>query len=185
MAGGRGTVLRPDHRQRQITIQNTIHKFFQAMATITQQNQKWLLRKFHSLCARLNMDADMKLALLSDYGVESSKDLTNEELTDVCDRLNGILNPCDAKRDKMRKRVIAAIGGWLRLIGKEGEGIDYIKGIACRAAKVENFNHIPLERLMTIYNMFLKRQKDAKAVNEVAGQIAYESRFGKVNGRLN
>ncbi len=154
------------------------------MATITQQNQKWLLKKYHSLCYRLNMTADDKLALLSAYGVESSVDLTNGQLTEICDRLNDILNPEDAKRDKMRKRVIAAIGGWLRLIGKE-EGVAYIKSVACRAAKTENFNHISLERLTTIYNMFLKRQKDAKAVNEVAGQIAYEVRFGSDGLPLN
>lgn len=154
------------------------------MATITQQNQKWLLKKYHSLCYRLNMTADDKLALLSAYGVESSVDLTNGQLTEICDRLNDILNPEDAKRDKMRKRVIAAIGGWLRLIGKE-ECVAYIKSVACRAAKTENFNHISLERLTTIYNMFLKRQKDAKAVNEVAGQIAYEVRFGSDGLPLN
>lgn len=150
------------------------------MATITQQNKKWLLKKYHSLCFRLGMSADDKLALLSGYGVESSVDLSNEELTKICDYLNDIINPEDAKRDKMRKRVIAAIGGWLRLIGKGDEGIDYIKGVACRAAKVDNFNRITLERLTTLYNMFLKRQKDAKAVEEVAGQIAYEARFGKM-----
>lgn len=155
------------------------------MASITQQNQKWLLKKFHTLCSRLRMDAEMKLALLSDYGVESSKDLTNTELTELCDRLNNILNPEDAKRDRMRKRVIAAIGGWLRLIGKGEEGIDYIKGVACRAAKVNNFNHISLDRLTTIYSMFLKRQKDARAVNEVAGAIACETRFGLVDQMLN
>lgn len=155
------------------------------MASITQQNQKWLLKKFHTLCSRLRMDAEMKLALLSDYGVESSKDLTNTELTELCDRLNNILNPEDAKRDRMRKRVIAAIGGWLRLIGKGEEGIDYIKGVACRAAKVNNFNHISLDRLTTIYSMFLKRQKDARAVNEVAGAIACEVRFGLVDQMLN
>lgn len=155
------------------------------MASITQQNQKWLLKKFHTLCSRLRMDAEMKLALLSDYGVESSKDLTNMELTELCDRLNNILNPEDAKRDRMRKRVIAAIGGWLRLIGKGEEGIDYIKGVACRAAKVNNFNHISLDRLTTIYSMFLKRQKDARAVNEVAGAIACEARFGRVDQMLN
>jgi len=155
------------------------------MATITQQNQKWLLKKFHTLCSRLNMTADDKLALLGGYGVESSKDLSNEELTQICDYLNDIINPEDAKRDKMRKRVIAAIGGWLRLIGKGNEGVAYIKSVACRAAKVKNFNHISLDRLTTIYNMFLKRQKDAKAINEVAGQIAYEARFGKDELLLN
>lgn len=155
------------------------------MATVTAQQQKWLLRKFHTLCTRLNMDAEMKLALISGYGVESSKDLTNAELLELCDKLNDILNPEDAKRDKMRKRVIAAIGGWLRLIGKGDEGMDYIKSVACRAAKTGNFNQISYDRLTTIYNMFLKRQRDAKAVNEVAGQIAYEARFGTDNNTLN
>ncbi len=155
------------------------------MATVTAQQQKWLLKKFHTLCARLNMDADMKLALISGYGVESSKDLTNAELLELCDHLNEILNPEDAKTDKMRKRVIAAIGGWLRMIGKGDEGINYIKGVACQAAKVDNFNKIPLERLTTIYNMFLRKQKDAKSVNEVAGKIAYEARFGTDNNLLN
>lgn len=155
------------------------------MATVTAQQQKWLLKKFHTLCARLKMDADMKLALISGYGVESSKDLTNAELLELCDRLNEILNPEDAKTDKMRKRVIAAIGGWLRMIGKGDEGINYIKGVVCQAAKVDNFNKIPLERLTTIYNMFLRKQKDAKSVNEVAGKIAYEARFGTDNNLLN
>lgn len=148
------------------------------MATITAQNHKWLLRKFHSLCYRLNLSADDKLAMLSAYDVESSVDLSNAELTELCDRLNEILNPEDAKLDKMRKRVLAAIGGWLRMIGKGDEGMNYIKGVACQAAKVDNFNKISLERLTTIYNMFLKKQRDAKSVNEVAGRIAYEVRFG-------
>lgn len=155
------------------------------MATITAQNQKWLLKKFHTLCSRLGLDADTKLAMIAEYGVESSKDLSNGELTQLCDRLNDILNPEDAKLDKTRKRVLAAIGGWLRLIGKGNEGMDYIKGVACRAAGTDNFNKIPLERLTTIYNMFLKRQRDAKAVEEVAGQIAYEARFGKKKPDLN
>ncbi|WP_280120761.1 hypothetical protein [Sangeribacter muris] len=155
------------------------------MATVTAQQQKWLLKKFHTLCARLNMDADMKLALISGYGVESSKDLTNAELLELCDKLNEIANPEDAKIDKMRKRVIAAIGGWLRMIGKGDEGINYIKGVACQAAKVDNFNKIPLERLTTIYNMFLRKQKDAKSVNEVVGKITYEVRFGTDSNLLN
>lgn len=155
------------------------------MASITQQNQKWLLKKFHSLCFRLGMSADEKLALLSGYGVESSKDLSNENLTKICEALNDILNPEDARRDKMRKRVIAAIGGWLRLIGKGHESMSYIKNVACRAAKVENFNQISLDRLTTIYNMFLRKQWDAKNINAVAGQIAYEGRFGTDDKLLN
>lgn len=147
------------------------------MRTITEQNKKWLLKKYHSLCYRLGMTAGDKLALLSGYGVESSVDLTNEELTELCDSLNAMLNSDEAKRDKMRKSVIAAIDGWLRMIGREGESVDYIKGIACRSTKTENFNSISLDRLRTLYNMFRRRQKDAKAVNEIAGRIEYLSQF--------
>ncbi len=155
------------------------------MATVTQQNKKWLLKKYHSLCFKLKMTAEDKLALLSGYGVESSVDLSNGELTELCDRLNALLNPEDAKRDRMRKRVIAAIGGWLRLIGKGDESVAYIKSVACRAAKTENFNRISLEKLTTIYSMFLKRQKDAKSVNAVAGRIENEARFGGDGFMLN
>lgn len=155
------------------------------MATVTAQQQKWLLRKFHTLCSRLKMDTEMKLTLISGYGVESSKDLTNEELLELCVKLNGILNPESEKIDKMRKRVIASIGGWLRMIGKGDEGISYIKGVACQAAKVDNFNKIPLERLNNIYNMFLRKQKDAKSVNEVTGAIILQMNFGNEQPLLN
>lgn len=155
------------------------------MATVTAQQQKWLLRKFHTLCSRLKMDTEMKLTLISGYGVESSKDLTNEELLELCDKLNGILNPESEKIEKMRKRVIASIGGWLRMIGKGDEGISYIKGVACQAAKVDNFNKIPLERLNNIYNMFLRKQKDAKSVNEVTGAIILQMNFGNEQPLLN
>lgn len=148
---------------------------------MTSQQQRWLLKKFHTLCTVCGLDADTKLAMIAQYGVESSKDLDNGELTELCERLNAIAHPEDEKRDKMRKRVIAAIGGWLRLIGKGNEGVEYIKGVACRAAGAESFNKISLERLTTIYNMMLKRQKDARRVEEVAGRIAYEARFGKDN----
>lgn len=151
------------------------------MSTVTSQQQKWLLRKFHTLCTRLGLDADMKLALIGGYGVESSKDLSNAELTEVCEKLNGLLRPEEAKREKMRKRVIASVGGWLRQIGKGEMGIDYIKGVACRAAGTEHFNSISYERLTTLYNMFIKKQRDAERVNRVCGEIGYETRFGRDN----
>lgn len=146
------------------------------MATVTAQNQKWLLRKFHTICSRLNMTSDMKMAVISGYGVESSKDMSNTQLIEACEYLEGLLNPEAAKASKMRKRVIGAIGGWLKLIGKEGN-IEYIKSIACRATGVEHFNQISLERLRSIYSMFLKKQKDARSVNKVCGEISYKQHF--------
>ena len=148
------------------------------MATIIAQQQKWLLRKYHTLCTRLGMSADDKLALLAGYGVESSKELSVNDLMEVCDRLDSALNPENRQTEQLRKRVIAAIGGWLRLVGKEC-GMEYIKAVACRATGCSTFNRIPPERLANLYNLFLKKQRDARAVNAVCGEIAYRQRFGQ------
>lgn len=68
--------------------------------------------------------------------------------------------------DKLRKRVIAAIGGYLRVTGQECN-ITYIKATACRATGYKTFNAIPTERLRNIYNAFSKMQKDFKAVDKI------------------
>ncbi len=132
------------------------------------------------------MSSDMKLALLAGYGVESSKDLTNEELTAICDHLNGILNPEDAKLDKMRKRVIAAIGGWLRETGQK-QNISIIKGIAMRASGYADFNKIPRERLRNLIATFNNKVKDARAVCELTESLMEQRRLsgGKIDPTLN
>ncbi len=151
------------------------------MATVMAQQQKWLLRKFHTLCTQLNMSKDDKLTLLGSYGVESSKDLSNYDLMEVCTLLENSINPATQRIVKLRKRVIAAIGGYLRLIGKNDQDINYIKGIACRATKYEYFNKIPVERLDNLYNAFVKKQRDAKAVDEICNDIMVEALTSSVS----
>lgn len=68
--------------------------------------------------------------------------------------------------NQWRKRLIAAIGGWLTMTGKQG-GLDMIKGVACRAAGVDDFNKIPKARLVSLYNAFVQKQKDLKTVNDI------------------
>lgn len=147
------------------------------MATTKAAQHRWLLRKFHTLCTRNGVSADQKLALIGSFGVESSKDMTSAQLLEACDLLEKLANPEAEKRARLRKRVMASIGAWLRAIGKEDDA-DYIKSVACRAAGVENFNRIPAARLANLYNLFNKKRRDAQAVDRVCGAIAYEQRFG-------
>ena len=133
------------------------------------KQQKWLLRQFHTLCSRLGMTEYEKQAIIESYGVESSKDIDNHDLMNLCHTLELRLNKWASEADSLRKRVIAAIGGWLRLVGKE-ENIEVIKGIACRATGYDNFNKIPIERLRNIYNAFLKKQRDHKAAMAIADE---------------
>ena len=78
----------------------------------------------------------------------------------------------EAEADKWRKRVFAAIGGYLKLIGSESNA-NIIKAIACRATGYSNFNNIPKERLRNAYSTFLNKQKDFKALDsEMQREIA-------------
>ncbi|MFR9546730.1 MAG: hypothetical protein SNJ29_14310 [Rikenellaceae bacterium] len=131
------------------------------------KQQKWLLRQFHTLCSRIGLTEYEKRSIILGCGVESSKDIDNHDLMNICHTLEKQLKGKGDDNDKLRKRVIAAIGGWLKLEGRDSD-LKIIKGIACRATGYDNFNKIPIERLRNVYNTFLKKQKDTKTINEIA-----------------
>lgn len=78
--------------------------------------------------------------------------------------------------DKKRKRVIAAIFGMLKKMNRQSN-VPMVLAIACRAAKVDNFNKIPSKRLDSLYNSFLKAQKDL----DFAGSLVNEHIFYQEN----
>ena len=80
-----------------------------------EKQQKWLLRQFHTLCSRLRLSAEEKAAIIEGYGVESSADINNDDLMNICRALEKRLDSNAVKLDRLRKQVIAAIGGWLRM----------------------------------------------------------------------
>ena len=71
-----------------------------------------------------------------------------------------------ADLDLWRKRLMAAVAGYLTLCG-ESYSANYIKAVACRAAKKDDFNHIGLSQLRSLYNAFTKQQKDLKRVQNI------------------
>lgn len=139
------------------------------MTTIMQKQKNFLLRKFHSMLGEAGIDTEGKRAMLSAYGVESSKELDAHQLLDICNKLEYQLTPNAAELDKWRKRLIASIGGWLRALGKE-QSITKIKAIACRAAGKKHFNRIGLERLRSLYYAFNKKTKDLAFVDQLTSE---------------
>lgn len=130
-----------------------------------------LLKKFHTLCSVLGMTADQKADLIAAYDVESSRDMDTHDLVDLCGKLSKQAG--GTKRDeydRLRKQCMAAIGSWLRMCGKESNAT-VIKAIACRAAKKDDFNKIPLERLRNLTYLFNNKVKDTDAVDDVAEAI--------------
>ena len=80
------------------------------------QIHRGLLKKFHTLCSVLGLSEDQKSTLLQSWGVESSRDLSQHQLIDICAKLSEQVNHKDgtASLDKLRKQLIAAIVCWLR-----------------------------------------------------------------------
>ncbi|HAT3998576.1 TPA: hypothetical protein I9Y90_000058 [Elizabethkingia anophelis] len=89
----------------------------------------------------------------------SAKALTASEIDALCRAIEQRNTSSMDMMDKKRKRLMAAIFGMLKKMNKKASRQDVIK-IACRAAKVYDFNKIPPARLDSLYNAFINAQKD-------------------------
>jgi len=145
-----------------------------------------ILKKFHTLCHVLGLTDDEKRTIVESYGVESSRDMDTHDLIDVCASLAEQANrkTGTADLDKLRKRVMAAIGGYLRMIGKESNA-SVIKGIACRATGYADFNKIPRERLRNLVGVFNNKVKDAQSVEDIANALMLQTLLGNGDRQAN
>lgn len=141
------------------------------------EKRAWV-QKFNALCHIHNISAENRLALLSSFGVVSSKDLTIEQLKEACNCVKGITSAVDALMDKSRKKLIAAICQFLELtqddnyMQKDGKGkAAYAIGVACRAAQVEDINSISLTKLRSLTYSFNKQKKVYEDVVQEAMSI--------------
>lgn len=133
---------------------------------VMDQIHKDLIKKYHTLAGQLGMTDEDKRALLAQYNVESSRDLSQHQLIDVCACLARELDKRDGRdsMDALRKRLIAVVSKYLTACGKFNVDIAYIKATACRAAEIKEFNRIPRERLRSLYGAFALKLKDIKRV---------------------
>lgn len=131
---------------------------------------KGLLKKFHTLCSILGIDADGKRAIVESYGVESSRDIDTHDLVDLCAKLSEHMEGSDTELSKQRKRTMASIGNWLRHMKLESSA-EIIKGIACRATGYAEFNKIPKERLRNVAYTFNQKVKDAEQIDKVIAEV--------------
>lgn len=139
------------------------------MKATTDKLRSVLIRRYHTLCSRLGLNADEKHDMLASYEVESSLELSTRQLEDVCSKLDAMLHPELGQLDKWRKRLMASIGGWLKLVGQDANA-QRIKAIACRASQHENFNDIPVDRLRNLYYSFVNKQKDFNQVQRITNE---------------
>ena len=129
--------------------------------------QRNLIRKYHAVAASAGLSESERHAILSSYGVESSRDLTQHQLIDVIATISSNLN---AHQDRLRKRLIASIGRYLRTAGYD-ENIVTIKATAVRASGYDSFNKIPPERMRSLIFAFNHKTRDLESVNEITQEL--------------
>jgi len=76
--------------------------------------------------------------------------------------------------DRKRKGVIRAIFRWLELRGVKAS-MEYVKAIACRAAKRDRFNELSLGDLTRVYAEFCRKQETVGAMADVMEGIAMQN----------
>lgn len=140
------------------------------MQTTADKQKSSLIKRFHTLIGKAGVNAENKAIILAQYGVDSSKDLEVKDLIEICNALDYQANPELAQIDRWRKRLMAAVFGWLGKMGKHDAKPELVKAIACRAAGVDRFNQIPLERLRSLYYAFGKKSRDLDFVSKITAE---------------
>lgn len=114
-----------------------------------------LIRRYHTIAGRLEMQEEERKAFLGAWNVTSSKEMTAKQLEEACRALADLT--FSKQEDTWRKRVMASIFNWFKLTGKQVDA-EYVKGVACRATGYGKFNAIPVDKLRSVYHTFVHKQ---------------------------
>lgn len=135
---------------------------------ILDATHKRLIKQYHTLASMLAMSEDQRATLLASLGVTSSRQLTQPQLIELCSTLSSELAKRDDRNalDPLRKRLIAAIGAYIELIGYQRTNIALIKSIATRAAGVTRYNDIPPHKLRALYGAFTRKARDIRFIQQ-------------------
>ena len=137
-----------------------------------------MIRDLHVQVRRLGITEVGYEGILAGYGVDSSTELDEAALTEICDRLHEEAkargmeteaknSPTEAEKE--RKRLKVAIGKLLAAQGKikaDGWGVaewNLIAGTACRAAKVSRMDDIPASKCRGLIYEFNKQREGIEA----------------------
>lgn len=153
-----------------------------------KDRKKQLIRDLHVQVRRLGITEVGYEGILAGYGVDSSTELDEAALTEICDRLHEearkqglegrgcVGNATDGTQEtaaeKERKRLKVSIGKLLAAQGKikpDGWGVaewNLIAGTACRAAKVSRMDDIPASKCRGLIYEFNKQREGIERAKE-------------------
>ncbi len=118
-----------------------------------------------------NFDKVIREGIIMDFsnGLTGSLSELYKKYPDQYRRMKSEILKKEAEElDKARKRLIAALFEFLK---EHKPTIQYVKGVACNAAGVSNFNDIPLNQLKSLYRTF--GTKNTKGMNDIQRKVIW------------
>lgn len=140
---------------------------------ITENQRKMIM----AMCVKQGIDDELRAELAYQFSTGRTThvgSLTVAEAAEMIGKLKANQSSTDTTMDVWRKRLMAAVGAYLRAFNYT-ENPAAIKAIACRAAGMPNadcFNQIPLDRLRGLYNAFRNAVRDRHSVDNVTEELA-------------
>jgi len=125
-----------------------------------------LIKKYHVLIGKTGMNDDDKRTLLSQWDVTSSKEMSIDQLLQLCNLLEKFTSPEDSelvKWQKWSRDMVKSYGKSLGVNYTDG----YAEAIICRSTGKNSFNSISKNRLVGIYNQFKKAKNDKSIIQNI------------------
>ena len=142
------------------------------MRKLTDNQRKMIM----AMCTKQGIDDELRADLAFQFSTgrtTHTSELSSTEATELIQRLKANQTATDTTADVWRKRLMAAIAAYLKAKNYEPTP-DRIKATACRAAGMPNaqcFNHIPTDRLRSLYNAFCNRNRDMEGAAQVDEEL--------------
>lgn len=123
-------------------------------------------RRFYALAKQCNLNReDIAATIAGNYkGRMHTNELTAEELTILNEALQKrAMSQADKDKDRWRKRLIVAVRKYCEKMGYQTD-TKYVISVIERSGT--NINKLPLDRLRSLYNAFVKRTKDLELIKD-------------------
>lgn len=125
-----------------------------------------LIKKYHVLIGKTGMSDEDKQTLLNQWNVSSSKDMSIDQLIQLCNLLEKFTSPEESELAKWQKWSRDMVKSYGKSLGMNYNDA-YAEAIICRSTGAKSFNSITKNRLVGIYNQFKKAKNDKSAIQNL------------------
>lgn len=125
-----------------------------------------LIKKYHILIGKVGMSENEKQTLLEQWNVTSSKDMTIDQLLQLCNLLEKFTSPEESELAKWQKWARDMVKSYGKSLGMTYSD-EYAEAIICRSTGKKSFGSVTKNRLVGIYNQFKKAKNDKTCIKNL------------------